>query len=104
MGMEIEVVESSGGEVVSDEVYGLSACASCGAGVADAWPFCTYCGEEQPEGGAEPYPTCSNGSSEPAFFLCTHCGRLYVPVQVRSESEDGAVEWRCCPGCLARLG
>ena len=97
---EVEVVKSANGSVIFDEVYGMSQCPGCGADIADAWRYCPHCGEGPLEGEAHGIPTCSNASPEPSLFLCSNCGRTYVPVQILRK-DDGEVDWSSCPGCGA---
>lgn len=98
----VEIVKMVGGDVVSDEFFELALCPSCGAEVPDAYLYCPHCGGGPLEGGTR--PSCENKSDNDSFFLCSNCGRLYVPVQVKGNGEGGAVDWKCCPGCMAVVG
>ena len=100
MRAEVEVVKSMGGKVVFDEVYEMLQCPECGADVAHVWNYCPCCGNGPFEGNAKAFETCSNASPEPSLFLCSNCGRTYVPVQILKKDDNG-IEWLRCPGCGA---
>ena len=97
MQAEIEIVKTVDGGTVYDEVLPMGQCPDCGGDVADGWGFCPSCGAELGEG-CSPFRSCENMAADKGMFLCSSCGRLYVPVQVMNE---GAAEWNCCPGCCS---
>lgn len=97
----IEVIKQRGSEVLSDEIYAMRQCPSCGRDVARGWMYCPSCAESLPSGELPLIRTCTNVSPEPSFFQCSECGRVYIPVQIMNEGPG--VEWNACPGCLAEF-
>ena len=98
----IEIVKVLDGEVVYDEVLQLRECPSCGYHVARGWRHSPSCGEALEYGELPMVGTCSD-VGKMGVFVCSECGRSYVPIQL---SADGQVEaeWKCCPGCTAVVG
>lgn len=94
----VEIVKTVGGKVLYDEVDEMSQCPGCGTDVAASWHYCNCCGEEL-DGDLPAFRTCSN-AGDSTVFVCSECGRRYVPVQIRPKG-DPVAEWNCCPGCMA---
>ena len=100
MPFEIEVVKSNGADILSDEIYGMSSCPSCGFDLADCWSYCPSCGCGPLDGAAQHVSVCTDEGDDPNVFKCSLCGRSYAALQF---GNGGEVEWNFCPGCMARL-
>lgn len=94
----MEIVETVDGEVAFDEVFPMGCCPSCGKHVVQWWAYCPHCAEPL-EDDLDPVPSCED-VGKMGIFVCSLCGRTYVPVQLSPEGRVDA-EWNACPGCRA---